>query len=280
MFRLPPLIILSMLDACVELPRPPTADLDPFGQDASVTVGLSTDAGTRPPPAPPYDGPECDSTGSQPHPMDGPGPDGPDGMEGPVQEGDEPILMEPGMMDGQDSQGTGSVAPTAAGQLVITELMTNPAALSDTMGEWIELFNPTEHTLDLSGCELMDGDQGRPLPDGFGIAAGTHAVLARADAPGLSPAALVTFTLNNGGDRIGVTCGGVEIDVVEYSSEFPLQAGASTALSADAYDAVLNDQAGAWCPGTSPYATDLGTPGALNGRCGSGAGSADEDAGI
>ncbi|VAW57438.1 hypothetical protein MNBD_GAMMA07-1822 [hydrothermal vent metagenome] len=40
--------------------------------------------------------------------------------------------------------------------LLITEVMANPAAVSDTNGEWFELFNPTNESIDLNGITLSD----------------------------------------------------------------------------------------------------------------------------
>ena len=47
--------------------------------------------------------------------------------------------------------------PPSAGQLVITEIMINPEAVSDTDGEWFEVFNPTELYLELQGLTISDG---------------------------------------------------------------------------------------------------------------------------
>lgn len=40
--------------------------------------------------------------------------------------------------------------------LLITEIMANPLAVSDTQGEWFELFNPTSESINLSGLLLSD----------------------------------------------------------------------------------------------------------------------------
>src|SRR5262249_23040812 len=71
--------------------------------------------------------------------------------------------------------------PQLSGELVITELMSNPAAVADTAGEWIELYNPSaDEALDLEGCTLDDGGS-RPhaIATGFVIAAGAYATIVR-----------------------------------------------------------------------------------------------------
>ena len=40
--------------------------------------------------------------------------------------------------------------------LVITEIMQNPSAVSDNQGEWFEIFNPGEMNVDLIGCIIKD----------------------------------------------------------------------------------------------------------------------------
>lgn len=274
-----------LLVACVQVPEDA---LDPLvapadDADAAALFPLAEADAGRPPTAEPYTGPECQTVhGDLPMPS--------------VQQGDAPVLMPgaPGAgesvdvaRDGADTGGDGDVEigggpldgvqpPAAPGDVLVTELMPNPDALPDGMGEWIELHNPGGTRLDLGACVLIDGDQERALPDGLVIEPGAYVVIARADAPGLAPAALVAFTLNNGGDRIGLRCGGAEIDLVAYGTDHPLAAGASLSLSGDALDDVLNDDPAAWCLGVEPYAGDRGTPGAPNPSCTS---AADADAG-
>ena len=50
---------------------------------------------------------------------------------------------------------TTSKAATVS-DLLITEIMANPLAVTDTLGEWFELFNPTTESIDLSGLLLSD----------------------------------------------------------------------------------------------------------------------------
>jgi len=45
--------------------------------------------------------------------------------------------------------------------LLITEIMANPLAVTDTRGEWFELFNPTNESVDLNGILLSDDGSNR-----------------------------------------------------------------------------------------------------------------------
>ena len=49
------------------------------------------------------------------------------------------------------------------GDLLISEIMANPAAVSDSRGEWFELYNPTGEAINLHGITLGDdgGDRHR-----------------------------------------------------------------------------------------------------------------------
>jgi hypothetical protein len=152
---------------------------------------------------------------------------------------------------------------------VISELMSNPAALADNDGEWIELYNPSaSDSLALDGCALDDGSTTRMLPAGAVLAPRAYATLARTAQVGFTPTLLVSFSLGNGDDSIALVCSGVEIDRVRYGAGFPLAAGASMSLDPGALDAAANDQPSAWCLGSDVDALgERGTPGADNPPC-------------
>ena len=119
--------------------------------------------------------------------------------------------------------------------------MQNPAAVLDTAGEWLELYNATSRAIDLNGWTLRDDgseshriQNGRPLL----LQAGEYVVLGRsadilADG-GVAPAYQYSgFTLANTADEIVLLDGaGAEIDRVAYDGgvTFPNPDGASMAL--------------------------------------------------
>ena len=47
------------------------------------------------------------------------------------------------------------------GDLIISEIMINPAAVPDTRGEWFELFNPTGDPINLRGIDIGDDGSNR-----------------------------------------------------------------------------------------------------------------------
>ena len=51
--------------------------------------------------------------------------------------------------------GIGSFS-TVSATPIINEIMQNPAGVSDTTGEWFELYNPTATAIDLNGWTLRD----------------------------------------------------------------------------------------------------------------------------
>ncbi|PIE17223.1 MAG: hypothetical protein CSA66_06385 [Proteobacteria bacterium] len=168
-------------------------------------------------------------------------------------------------------------APAASGDLVITEIMRNPAS-EDDEGEWIELYNPQPVARALSGCTLSDDDA-----DSYTFAedaavivpAKGRLILGRSasaeDSGGLSPDHVYAgFVLANGADEVTLSCGGVVIDRVAYAAEgWPFEAGAALSLRPELSNAVANDVSSAWCDATTTYGTraNKGTPRKVNPPC-------------
>lgn len=162
------------------------------------------------------------------------------------------------------SPGVGSGA--GVGEIVITELMIDPAAVADSVGEWFEIFNPTADTLSLEGCEI--GDDGSDLdiiPSGIDILPGEYLVFGNNADPasngiGASPSYVygANVVLQNGADELELRCNGVVVDRVFWISA-PLGASyelGNIHLSASENDLV--DQSGNWC------VADVPSPGSVN----------------
>ncbi len=175
---------------------------------------------------------------------------------------------------GFDTAGCTSVPFPAGGEVIITEIMPNPTAVSDADGEWFELHNPSvTETYELSGCEVSGqvGEEVIVIAGDFVI--GPNAYLSFAPAsmedPGFAPdyAYTESFAVANNGDIITLSCDGVVIDTVDYDA-FPPAAGVSLNLDPDFFDAAANDDGANWCPGVNVYLDpDTGTPGAANDEC-------------
>ncbi|HOX42598.1 MAG TPA: lamin tail domain-containing protein [Myxococcota bacterium] len=165
------------------------------------------------------------------------------------------------------------------GDLVVTELMPNPAAVGDTLGEWFEIASTHAEVLELSGVRVGDADTvaftlspsaSLPLQPGARLVLGANADEAT---NGGLPVDwdYGSFTLANTADSIALTAAdGQLIDAVAYDAAqgWPLRAGASLLLRDGFLDAQQNDAPAAWCPAADPYGDgDQGTPGEAGGGC-------------
>jgi hypothetical protein len=172
----------------------------------------------------------------------------------------------------------GATAPQA-GDLVITEIMINPDAVSDANGEWFEVLNASDDLLNLDGC-VLGGANDSPLTIDAGGALlaepGTYLLFVRnpveAENGGLT--GVFDFSgiaLGNGSDALSIQCDGVMIDEVAWDdgATFPDTKGVSMQLDTESLDATVNDDGEAWCDALTPYGDggDLGTPGAANHAC-------------
>ena len=167
-----------------------------------------------------------------------------------------------------------ALANSAAAQVVINEIMQNPAAVSDSNGEWFEVYNPTASAIDIEGWTIQDNDidshviaNGGPLI----VPAGGYLVLGNNLDSGTNGGVAVdyaygsSFFLSNGGDELVLLDTLLaEVDRVEWDGgpAFPDPNGASMSLDNPTSD---NNVGANWCTATTPFGDgDLGTPGAAN----------------
>jgi len=160
-------------------------------------------------------------------------------------------------------------APSQPGDLIITEIMADPASVTDNQGEWFELYNPSpDKSYNLRGCEIADDNGAECAVDSdFILPPLGFATVARSDQPGFSPSHVCSglSLTNSTPDQVIVRCKGVLIDRVAYEKA---KAGAGLSLDPAALDARANDEPSAWCWATQSYnGEDLGTPGAPNPTC-------------
>ena len=174
------------------------------------------------------------------------------------------------------------------GDLVITEIMNNPDPVSDTVGEWFEIYNTTGNPIDIVGWTLKDdGTDTYVIISGGESGTGTtvvpangYLVLGRSDDTMTNGGAPVDYsyggsghTLGNGADEIVLlTPGAVEIARVNYDGgpTFPDLTGASMQLDPGSLNETDNDTGSNWCASTTAYGDgtgSLGTPGAANDAC-------------
>ena len=165
----------------------------------------------------------------------------------------------------------------AADQVVISEIA-NAFTDTDTDREWLELHNPsTTDTYDLNGCVLTDGTLPSPnmlmISSSLEIGPGGYLVIGGTASEAMPDYTLPSsFTLDEPGDTLTLTCGAVVVDTVVYDATFPSAVNdAAQSLSSTAQTAMANDMASNWCAAemTDTYGTmgARGTPGAANPMC-------------
>ncbi len=162
----------------------------------------------------------------------------------------------------------------SAGQLLITEFMANPAAVSDTKGEWFEIMNTSNAIIELNG--LIIADQGSnehsiKLDDSFPISPGEIVVFARnndyTENGGIHPDyTYQNFSLGNAEDEIIIkNTDGIVIDQLNYLKDWVIEPGYSNELNLDIMDHIENDKHSNWHQAIEVYgAGDFGTPGLSN----------------
>ena len=164
------------------------------------------------------------------------------------------------------------------GMVVISEINQNPACVSDSSGEWLELYNRAEFPIDVNGWTLSDIEEDFheiKSDSALVIQPGAYLLLARNGNPdengGISPDYVYSdLLLVNSMDSVILALNGVMIDEVHYDGGpiFPDPTGASMNLSVDALDPGANDAGSSWCAALSPGdCGDFGTPGAPNPLC-------------
>ena len=179
--------------------------------------------------------------------------------------------QSPGMCE-RDGVLRPALAP-APGDLVITEVMADPAAVPDAAGEWIELY--VARDVDLDGLSVgVEPDALRvAVPDGacLRVTAGSHVVLAAGADPatngGLGAVAgVLDRRLRNTGGAVLIGHDDAVLDEVTWASA---PAGRALALDPAHRSPSANDDAAHWCASTAaPYGSgDIGTPGAANDTC-------------
>lgn len=120
----------------------------------------------------------------------------------------------------------------AAGDLVVSEVMQNPEGLSDSEGEYFEVYNTTDRNVDLSGLTVEDAGSDSFTGPSVVVADGHYAVFCRSQSAVSAACDHVYdgFTLANGGDEIILrNTNDTEIDRVAYDggTNWPDPAGAS-----------------------------------------------------
>lgn len=170
---------------------------------------------------------------------------------------------------------TGDTAPTASpdSDLVIAEIMQNPSDVSDSDGEYFEVFNPTASDIDMNGWTIADTDiDAHTIASSVVVPSGEFAVFCRSTQAVSSSACTYVYDgliLSNSADELILQdAQGTEIDRVEYDGgpDWPDPTGAAMVFTGVAADD--NAVASNWTTATSREnlfntnsGSDLGSPG-------------------
>ena len=153
--------------------------------------------------------------------------------------------------------------------VVITEIMANPASVSDSYGEWFEITNTTDTTILLDGWSIKDNGSDIHLiqieNQDVAIDPGQFFVFARngtlsSNGGVVSNYVYSGFSLSNTEDEIILMdSGGAVVDEVQYESEWNFPSGISKEIHDVDSDNNLVEN---WFVSTIPYGSgDYGTPG-------------------
>lgn len=170
------------------------------------------------------------------------------------------------------------------GDVIITEIMNNPDQVSDTVGEWIEVYNTTGSPIDMNGWTLKDDGTDTHTIDAVSggntvVPANGYLVLGRSSNLAENGNAPVDYaygsgghTLGNGSDEVILVLpdGTTEIARINYDNgaTFPDLTGESMQLDPSALSPTDYNNGANWCPSQTAYGNgDLGTPGIANEAC-------------
>lgn len=175
--------------------------------------------------------------------------------------------------------------------IVISEIMGDPNDVSDRLGEWLELYNPSpDSVVDISGWSLSDlGGNDHVISPEASLTIQPHSyyVMAR-DSIALSDLGIESdydydgFQIANSADEIILTDStGVIVDMITYLelkgdiqredglyNDDVIYKGASASLDPLRISFALNDRLEYWCRSVSEMSLrDRGTPGMPNDSC-------------
>jgi hypothetical protein len=171
--------------------------------------------------------------------------------------------------------------PMMPGDLVITEIMNNPAAVADNLGEWFEVLNNSSNTIDLAGFSILH-QANMPtaveaISQSIVLLPGEYAVLGVNADPTTNGNVSVDYqysasvSLNNTSDYLAIQDAALNIiDEVNYSETSGLDPNGKTRnLDPLFMSAIDNDSDTHFCEATTTIVggTDLGTPGTQNDAC-------------
>lgn len=196
---------------------------------------------------------------------------------------DRPLFQGPSVVNALPVEALIAQGPVPqTGAVLITEFMKDPNFVTDTKGEWIEVYNNLPWRVNLEGWTISDDSGSLHVINNGGLglrmAPGQYFVLGNNADPAQNGGvtlnyAYTGFILGNGADQIVLTRpNGLVVDRVAYDDGviWPDSAGRSISLKLSARDVYANDDGANWCHSVSHWNAanpDTGTPGQDNDAC-------------
>ena len=180
---------------------------------------------------------------------------------------------------GASTSGVGGAASELLpGDLVITEIMNNPAVVLDESGEWFEIHNTTNRALDLAGILIRHQADTAIAPHVIGeliVPPQGYAVLGCNGDPAVNGGITMDYvygsevSLHNASDHLAIETD-VVIDATNWDEASGFDpSGSSRTLDPQFMAADANDDDTHFCAASTLIdgSTDYGTPGAANDVC-------------
>ena len=160
------------------------------------------------------------------------------------------------------------MAPLAGGDVKITEIQRNPAAVSDFNGEYVEIQAVGSRPIGLMGMQISDNGSTVTLSSNLMLIPGRPLLLQRdgntnrnGGQPLGVPLPFSSLVLADTNDTVNVARSGITLDQVSYTSGFPGGSG----VAAERRDLYGASSAANFGPAPQTYgAGDRGSPGVTN----------------
>jgi hypothetical protein len=171
-----------------------------------------------------------------------------------------------------------------AGDLIVTEIMYNPAAGNDDYCEWVEIYNNTAGSVDINGLVIYDDNSNTgSISVSTLVASGGYVVIGKSTetswtascvTDGFVPSAFygTNPALGNSGDQVILDWDTDTADSIFAAPAYAkdqTSAGYSWQLDSASVDVTLGADGTYWCEAVTQIntSTDFGTPAAANDTC-------------
>ena len=177
---------------------------------------------------------------------------------------------------GVANDGCYTIADAGANDLVISEIMPDPLKVADFRGEWFEIFNTSNISLNVNGLQVSStGNNGFTVNSDVIVPAKGYAVFTARSEKTLNGGVITDYAYSysdisfGNSDNLSISYNGTTFDTVAYvRSTWNVTEGFALNLTPSLFNATSNDNKSNWCAPSSTYGDgDYGTPGGANTVC-------------